>query len=84
MTKPAKSWKELGDKTNQLSGKRRKVRMPSVRLERLARAGNKLIIIFGYMDPTTKLQEKFPDVKFNMQPAIRQQKNVSAHIMRAL
>ncbi|MDP1092261.1 BMP family ABC transporter substrate-binding protein, partial [Klebsiella pneumoniae] len=35
-------------------------------IERLARAGNKLIFTtsFGYMDATIKVAQKFPNVKF--------------------
>ena len=44
----------------------RKGPTPSARIERLARGGCALIFTtsFGFMDPTIKVAEHFPDVKF--------------------
>jgi simple sugar transport system substrate-binding protein len=53
-------------------------------IERLARAGNKLIFTtsFGYMDPTIKVAAKFPDVKFEHATGYKTADNVSAYNAR--
>ncbi|MBX8801913.1 BMP family ABC transporter substrate-binding protein [Bacillus subtilis] len=53
-------------------------------IERLARAGNKLIFTtsFGYMDPTIKVAKKFPDVKFEHATGYKTAENVSAYNAR--
>lgn len=53
-------------------------------IERLARAGNKLIFTtsFGYMDPTIKVAKKFPDVKFEHATGYKTADNVSVYNAR--
>lgn len=53
-------------------------------IERLARAGNKLIFTtsFGYMDPTIKVAQKFPDVKFEHATGYKTAENVSVYNSR--
>ncbi|PTW60136.1 nucleoside-binding protein [Breoghania corrubedonensis] len=53
-------------------------------IERLARAGNKLIFTtsFGYMDPTLKVAKKFPDVKFEHATGYKRADNVSTYSSR--
>ncbi|MEJ5082516.1 BMP family ABC transporter substrate-binding protein [Ochrobactrum sp. MYb379] len=53
-------------------------------IERLARAGNKLIFTtsFGYMDPTIKVAAKYPDVKFEHATGYKTADNVSAYNAR--
>lgn len=53
-------------------------------IERLARAGNKLIFTtsFGYMDPTIKVAKKYPDVKFEHATGYKTSENVSAYNAR--
>ncbi|PRD41396.1 BMP family ABC transporter substrate-binding protein [Phyllobacterium phragmitis] len=53
-------------------------------IERLARAGNKLIFTtsFGYMDPTIKVAKKFPDVKFEHATGYKTAENVSVYNSR--
>ncbi|ABY39552.1 BMP family ABC transporter substrate-binding protein [Brucella suis] len=53
-------------------------------IERLARAGNKLIFTtsFGYMDPTVKVAKKFPDVKFEHATGYKTADNMSAYNAR--
>lgn len=53
-------------------------------IERLARAGNKLIFTtsFGYMDPTIKVAQKFPDVKFEHATGYKTADNVAVYNSR--
>ncbi|RCW83780.1 BMP family ABC transporter substrate-binding protein [Phyllobacterium bourgognense] len=53
-------------------------------IERLARAGNKLIFTtsFGYMDATIKVAQKFPDVKFEHATGYKTAENVSVYNSR--
>jgi len=53
-------------------------------IERLARAGNKLIFTtsFGYMDPTIKVAAKYPDVKFEHATGYKTADNVAAYNAR--
>ncbi|WP_321340817.1 BMP family ABC transporter substrate-binding protein [Breoghania sp.] len=53
-------------------------------IERLARAGNKLIFTtsFGYMDPTIKVAKKFPDVMFEHATGYKRADNVSTYSSR--
>ncbi|WP_457301778.1 BMP family ABC transporter substrate-binding protein [Phyllobacterium sp. P5_D12] len=53
-------------------------------IERLARAGNKLIFTtsFGYMDATVKVAQKFPDVKFEHATGYKTAENVSVYNSR--
>ncbi|WP_321336785.1 BMP family ABC transporter substrate-binding protein [Breoghania sp.] len=53
-------------------------------IERLARAGNKLIFTtsFGYMDPTIKVAKKFPVVKFEHATGYKRADNVSTYSSR--
>ncbi len=53
-------------------------------IERLARAGNKLIFTtsFGYMDPTIRVAKKFPDVKFEHATGYKRADNVSTYSLR--
>ncbi|MGH6761599.1 MAG: BMP family ABC transporter substrate-binding protein [Phyllobacterium sp.] len=53
-------------------------------IERLARAGNKLIFTtsFGYMDPTIKVAQKFPDVKFEHATGYKTSDNVAVYNSR--
>jgi basic membrane protein A len=53
-------------------------------IEGLARAGNKLIFTtsFGFMDPTIKVAEKFPDVKFEHATGFRTAPNVTTYNAR--
>jgi simple sugar transport system substrate-binding protein len=53
-------------------------------IEGLARAGNKLIFTtsFGFMDPTIKVAEKFPDVKFEHATGFKTAANVTTYNAR--
>ncbi|MBB3234845.1 BMP family ABC transporter substrate-binding protein [Phyllobacterium endophyticum] len=53
-------------------------------IERLARAGNKLIFTtsFGYMDATIKVAQKFPDVKFEHATGYKTAENVAVYNSR--
>ncbi|PYE88240.1 BMP family ABC transporter substrate-binding protein [Phyllobacterium leguminum] len=53
-------------------------------IERLARAGNKLIFAtsFGYMDAVMKVAKKFPDVKFEHATGYKTAENVSVYNSR--
>ncbi|MBZ9654869.1 BMP family ABC transporter substrate-binding protein [Phyllobacterium lublinensis] len=53
-------------------------------IERLARAGNKLIFTtsFGYMDATVKVAQKFPDVKFEHATGYKTADNVAVYNSR--
>ncbi|MBB2970750.1 BMP family ABC transporter substrate-binding protein [Mesorhizobium sp. RMAD-H1] len=53
-------------------------------LERLARAGNKLIFAtsFGYMDAVIRVAKKFPDVKFEHATGYKTAENVSVYNSR--
>lgn len=53
-------------------------------IQRLARSGHGLIFTtsFGYMDPTLKVAEKFPDVKFEHATGYKRADNVSTYSSR--
>ena len=53
-------------------------------IEALARAGNKLIFTtsFGFMDPTLKVAEKFPDVKFEHATGVKTAPNMTFYNAR--
>jgi basic membrane protein A len=53
-------------------------------IEALARAGNKLIFTtsFGFMDPTLKVAQKFPDVKFEHATGFKTAPNVTTYNAR--
>ncbi|MCB8828828.1 BMP family ABC transporter substrate-binding protein, partial [Escherichia coli] len=53
-------------------------------IERLARAGNKLIFTtsFGYMDATIKVAQKFPNVKFEHATGYKTADNVAVYNSR--
>src|ERR1700683_3678275 len=53
-------------------------------IEQLVRAGNKLIFTtsFGYMDPTLKVANKYPDVFFEHATGFKRAKNMSTYAAR--
>src|ERR1700684_2325340 len=53
-------------------------------IEQLVRAGNKLIFTtsFGYMDPTLKVANKYPDVFFEHATGFKRAKNVATYSAR--
>ena len=77
--------KELGDKV-ETTYRRERARGPDAEraIERLARDGCNIIFTtsFGFMDPTLKVAEKFPDVKFEHATGYKTADNVATYNAR--
>ena len=76
----------MGDKVETAYRRERRRRPTAERaIERLARDGCKIIFTtsFGFMEPTLKVAEKFPDVKFEHATGYKTADNVTTYNARS-